>query len=109
MTNLASNFTAFGRIPAGWRGAGFALVAGIFMSAAGTLPAAAASPADWQKACNFPAAPQGYGDSIRYNNCVRQRDCERLANAEGATVFALGCFGVAPDAPVPSSSTRSYR
>ncbi|SEG79723.1 hypothetical protein [Bosea lathyri] len=110
MTNLASNFNAFGRVPAGWRGAGLAFVAGVLMSAAGALPSSAAPLTDWKAACTFATMPQGpSGDAIRYGYCLRQWDCHRLANAEGRTVFELGCFGVAPDAPAIHSSARSYR
>jgi hypothetical protein len=113
MTNLANSFSAFGRIPAGWRGAGLALVAGALMSAAGTLPASASPLTDWKPACTFATMPQGpSGEAIRYGYCVRQWDCQRLANAEGRTVYAMGCFGISPDtqAAYPEQSpVRHYR
>lgn len=93
------------RIPFSARIAGLALLAGLGYSAMAT-PASAAS-TDWQMACQDKAAPQGYGESIRYNNCVRQRDCERLANAQGHMAMAMGCFGVMPDAPAAPVSGRT--
>lgn len=95
---LTSNISALSpRIPVSVRLAGLALMAGLSYSAA-AMPASAAS-TNWQMACQDKAAPQGYGESIRYNNCVRQRDCERLANEQGHMAMAMGCFGVMPDAP----------
>lgn len=93
------------RIPGGVRLAGLALLAELSYGAA-AAPASAAM-TDWQMACQDKAAPQGYGESIRYNNCVRQRDCERLANQMGHMAMAMGCFGVMPDAPAVPSRSRN--
>lgn len=97
MTPILTISAVSRRIPFGARIAGLALLAGLSYGAA-TVPASAAG-TDWQMACQDKAAPQGYGESIRYNNCVRQRDCERLANEQGHMAMAMGCFGVMPDAP----------
>ncbi len=96
------------RLPAGLRLAGLAALAGLAYGVAATTPAAAASP-DWRAGCQFSAAPQGYGDSIRYTNCMRQRDCQQLANASGATMFAAGCFGVRPETPAAEYVRRPAR
>lgn len=92
------------RIPFNARLAALALLAGLSYGAA-PAPASAAM-TDWQMACQDKAAPQGYGESIRYNNCVRQRDCERLANEQGHMAMTMGCFGVMPDAPAAPASGR---
>lgn len=87
------------------------------MTAVGLLGLVIASPAvagtgEWGPACNFSSAPQGYGDQIRYNNCIRQSDCQQLANAVGRRIFSSGCFWVDPD-PVatrmPAHGTRLMR
>lgn len=91
----------------GWRSTGLAALAGLFLGAAGALPAAAQSSP--MPGCNYTAAPQGYGDSMRYSNCMRQLDCQRLANAAGTTIYQAGCFGVAPGAqaaPAPRDHRR---
>lgn len=92
----------------GLRLAALALFTGLAYAAAPAAPAAAASN-DWQAGCEYKSAPQGYGDNIRYNNCMRQFDCERLANAAGTTMFSAGCFGVAPDAPAAFVSKHPAR
>jgi hypothetical protein len=92
-------------LPAGLRLAGLALVAGLSYGAA-SAPASAAM-TDWQMACQDKASPQGYGESIRYNNCLRQRDCERMANERGHMAMGMGCFGVMPDAPAAPASGRA--
>lgn len=83
-------------------------LAGLAYGMAVPAPASAA-PSDWRGGCQDKAAPQGYGEMIRYNNCVRQRDCQQLANAAGTTVFAAGCFWVSPEAPVASDFRRPAR
>ncbi|MGO4174869.1 hypothetical protein [Bosea sp. TAF32] len=104
MTPVSTISALARRIPVGVRLAGLALVAGLSYGAAAT-PASAAM-TDWQMACQDKAAPQGYGESIRYNNCVRQRDCERLANQMGHMTMAMGCFGVMPDASAAPARSR---
>lgn len=85
-------------IPSGWRAAGLALAAGVVFSAASPLPAAAQQgPSSWRESCTFKTVPQGNGDSLRYANCMRQMECQRLANATGRTIFEAGCFGVSPE------------
>lgn len=93
------------RIPGSVRLASLALMAGLSYGAI-AMPASAAS-TDWHLACQDKAAPQGYGESIRYNNCVRQRDCERLANQQGHMTMSMGCFGVMPDTPPAQSRPRN--
>ena len=93
------------RIPGSVRLASLALMAGLSYGAT-AMPASAAS-TDWRLACQDKAAPQGYGESIRYNNCVRQRDCERLANEQGHMAMSMGCFGVMPDATPTRSRSRN--
>lgn len=104
MTPVSTISALARRILVGVRLAGLALVAGLSFGAAAT-PASAAM-TDWQMACQDKAAPQGYGESIRYNNCVRQRDCERLANQMGHMTMAMGCFGVMPDASAAPARSR---
>ena len=87
------------------------------MAAVGLLGMVIASPAmagtgEWGPACNFSAAPQGYGDQIRYNNCIRQSDCQQLVNAAGQRIVSSGCFWVDPDpvaARMPAHRTRLMR
>ncbi|MGX5733371.1 hypothetical protein [Bosea thiooxidans] len=99
------NISVFSRrIPGSLRLASLALMAGLGYGAA-AMPASAAS-TDWHLACQDKAAPQGYGESIRYNNCVRQRDCERLANEQGHMIMSMGCFGVTPNAAPAQSRSR---
>lgn len=82
--------------------AAFSLLAGIALAATAPAPARAAGP-DMRTACKYSASPQGYGESIRYNNCMRQLECQEMANKEGHVLYTKGCFGVAPDAPVPGA------
>jgi len=91
----------------GWRSTGLAALAGLFLGAAGALPAAAQTGPN--PACNYTAAPQGYGDSMRYSNCMHQLDCQRLANAAGKTIYQAGCFGVAPDTQAAPSASKPHR
>lgn len=106
MLDISKFSTAASHYRLGLRLAALGMLAGLSYGVAATAPASAA-PTDWQLACQDKAAPQGYGESIRYNNCIRQRDCERLANEEGQMTMTMGCFGVMPDAsPVPSRARR---
>lgn len=105
MLNISKFSPFFRRYSSGLRMAAFAAVAGLAYGVAAPAPAMAA-PTDWQMACQDKGAPQGYGESIRYNNCVRQRDCERLANQMGHMAMAMGCFGVMPDAPAAATGPR---
>lgn len=105
MFDISYLSTAARRCRPGLSLAAFGALAGLAWGIAGTTPASAA-PTDWQAACQDKAAPQGYGESIRYNNCIRQLDCERLANEEGHVAMSMGCFGVAPDAGAGVSRLR---
>lgn len=108
MLDISKFSTAASHYRLGLRLAALGVLAGLSYGVAATTPASAA-PTDWRLACQDKAAPQGYGESIRYNNCVRQRDCQELANATGTTVFAAGCFWVPPDAPSGAEFRRSAR
>ncbi|PTM42720.1 hypothetical protein [Bosea sp. 124] len=77
--------------------AAFALCAGAAMMAA-PAPAKALD-TDWHQACTFKNSPQGYGDMARERACIRQNDCASMADAHGATMMGMGCFGVSPSAP----------
>lgn len=108
MTPVSSVSTLSRRVPMSVRMAALALLAGLTYGAAMTGPASAASN-DWRAGCDYKAAPQGYGDSIRYNNCMHQSDCQRMANAAGTTMYSAGCFGAAPDAPAAPITQRPSR
>ncbi|QEL21887.1 hypothetical protein FQV39_04310 [Bosea sp. F3-2] len=97
------------RLPASVRLAGLAVLAGLTYGAAMAPPAAAAPMPDWRASCEFKAAPQGYGESMRYTNCMHQNECQRMANAAGTTIYTAGCFGVAPDAPAAPAAPASGR
>jgi hypothetical protein len=91
---------------------GLCALAGLGIAGAGGR-AAQAQPAQnpatsWEIGCAQPVVSPGSGDSLRVMNCLRQKDCQEMANREGHTVFQAGCFGVAPSAPrVPAGAVRS--
>jgi hypothetical protein len=96
----------------GVRLAGLCLLAGLGL--AGTNGRAAqAQPAQnpltsWEIGCAQPVVSPGYGDALRVMNCMRQKDCQEIANREGRTIFQAGCFGVSPSKPrVPAGAVRS--
>lgn len=84
--------------------AGFAVFAGLGLAAL-PGPAAAAGP-DMREACKYSAAPQGYGESMRYTNCMHQLECIEMANRAGHTIYTAGCFGVAPQQPAAAPAPR---
>lgn len=108
MTSIVNVSAAIRRVSPGLRMAGLAIAAGLACGAATATPASAAAP-DWRAGCQYTSAPQGYGDSMRYTNCMRQRDCQVMANAAGTTMFTAGCFGVTPDAPAAAPGRRPGR
>ena len=62
----------------------------------------------WEIGCAQTVVSPGYGDGLRVMNCMRQKDCQEIANREGRTVFEAGCFGVAPSPPrLPAGAVRS--
>jgi hypothetical protein len=97
MLDISTISTVSRRIPLGVRLAAIGIAAGLGYGLIAASPASAAM-ADWQMACRDKAAPQGYGESMRYSNCIRQRDCQAMADRTGRRMMAMGCFGVAPEA-----------
>lgn len=108
MTPVFNVSDLFRRIPASVRLAGMAVIAGLAYGAA-VAPAAAAPMPDWRTSCEFKSAPQGYGESMRYTNCMHQNECQRMANAAGTTIYTAGCFGVSPDVSAPPAAPASGR
>jgi len=87
--------------------AALALLAGIALGGATSRPAMAQQ-SSWEIGCAQSVVSPGYGDAMRVMNCGRQKDCQVLANREGHTIFANGCFGVSPSTPqVPAGAVRS--
>ncbi|MDP3256855.1 MAG: hypothetical protein Q8S58_14305 [Bosea sp. (in: a-proteobacteria)] len=91
---------------------GLGILAGLGLVGAGGR-AAQAQPAQnpatsWEIGCAQSVVSPGSGDSLRVMNCLRQKDCQEIANRAGHTVFQAGCFGVAPSAPrLPAGAVRS--
>ncbi|PZN99777.1 MAG: hypothetical protein DCF30_11050 [Hyphomicrobiales bacterium] len=84
-----------------------ALLAGIALGGAGLQPAMAQQ-SSWEVGCAQPVVSPGYGDGLRTMNCMRQKDCQLMANRAGHTIFAAGCFGVSPSTPqVSAGAVRS--
>ncbi|MBA4271016.1 MAG: hypothetical protein C0447_16625 [Methylobacterium sp.] len=96
----------------GLRLTGLCILAGLGLAGASGR-AAQAQPApgsstSWEIGCAQSVVSPGYGDALRVMNCMRQKDCQEMANREGHSVFAAGCFGVAPSpARVPAGAVRS--
>ncbi len=91
----------------GARLASLALLAALALGGASTLPASAQQ-SSWEIGCAERVVQPGNGDAVRVFNCTRQKDCQDLANSEGHTVFANGCFGVSPSIPTaPAAAARS--
>lgn len=109
MLEIADRFAGSLHMPVGWRAAGLALAAGILLGGAAPLPAAAQTSSGWREGCVFRTVPQSNGESLRYANCMRQQDCQNLANAAGRTVFEAGCFGVSPEFPAAAGPGALYR
>ena len=91
---------------------GLCFLAGLGLAGTGGR-AAQAQPAQnsstsWEIGCAQPVVSPGSGDSLRVMNCMRQKDCQEIANREGQMVFQAGCFGVAPSTPrLPAGAVRS--
>ncbi len=91
---------------------GLCFLAGLGLAGTGGR-AAQAQPApkpstSWEIGCAQTVVSPGYGDGLRVMNCMRQKDCQEIANREGHTVFQSGCFGVAPSTPrLPAGAVRS--
>ena len=84
-----------------------AVLAGIALGGAVSQPAMAQQ-SSWEIGCAQPVVSPGYGDALRVMNCMRQKDCQLMANRAGHTIFAAGCFGVSPSTPqVPAGAVRS--
>ena len=84
-----------------------ALLAGIALGGATSQPAMAQQ-SSWEVGCSQSVVSPGYGDGLRVMNCMRQKDCQLMANREGHMVFAAGCFGVVPSQPqVSAGAVRS--
>lgn len=97
-------------VPSGWRAAGLALAAGVALGTAAPLPAAAQQgPSSWRESCVYKTVPQGNTEALKYANCMRQLDCQNLANAAGRTIFEAGCFGVSPEFQANPAPGRPYR
>lgn len=99
-------------LPSSLRSAALGAVIGAAVLVGGALfgaatPASAQS-MSWEAGCAERIVTPGSGDALRVYNCARQKECQQMANREGHTVFASGCFGVAPSAPqVPAGAVRS--
>lgn len=91
---------------------GLCFLAGLGLGSTASRPAQA-QPAQnpltsWEIGCAQPVVSPGYGDALRVMNCMRQKDCQEIANREGHRIFQSGCFGVSPSVPrVPAGAIRS--
>jgi len=83
--------------------AGLALLAGLGLVGA-TLRPALAAPSSWEIGCAQSVVSPGYGDGLRVMNCMRQKDCQQMADAKGATMTGMGCFFVEPTAHAPAAT-----
>lgn len=91
---------------------GLCFLAGLGLGSTSNRPAQAQpapSPStSWEIGCAQPVVSPGSGDALRVMNCMRQKDCQEIANREGRMIFQSGCFGVSPSVPqVPAGAVRS--
>lgn len=90
----------------GLRLTGLCMLAGLGLAGASGR-AAQAQPApgpstSWEIGCAQSMVSPGYGDALRVMNCMRQKDCQQMANARGQMMMGTGCFFVEPTARAPS-------
>ena len=87
--------------------AGLVLAAGSLMSGA---PALAQAPQQsWEIGCAMRNVTPGPGDIHRTMNCERQKGCQNMANAKGAMMMEMGCFGVMPIGRPPARDVGRQR
>lgn len=87
--------------------AGLAFAAGGLLSAA---PASAQEPLQsWEIGCATRNVTPGPGDLLRTMNCDRQKGCQTMANAKGAMMMEMGCFGVMPISRPPAREAGRQR
>ena len=92
------------------RAAALAVVAGGIWIGAGGAPAQAAWPdTSWEAGCAWREIQPGSGDTFRQYNCVRQKECQQMANAQGSMMMDKGCFFVAPAQSSPPPAVGRTR
>ena len=100
MIDHSKNIPGLNRIS----GAGLGRLA-LVVGAAWAMSGAAATPASaldtgWKQACTFAISPQGYGDMIKERNCIEQKYCQAMADAQGSPYTGAGCIMVRPSTEI---------
>lgn len=106
MSNQVQHYLRMAPVGAPVRGAAFAILAGFALLGLGSATATAQSNS-WERACAERVVSPGAGDALRVYNCVRQKECQAMANAKDAMVMERGCFFVSPSTAPTAEAGRS--